>query len=1113
MKCPECQFENRDEAIFCKECGNSLELTCPNCKRVTEPDSKFCDKCGQKLDVIAEPEPIAPEAERKHITVLFSDLSGYTAMSEQLDPEELKEITSRLFYQISEIIIKYEGLVEKYVGDAVLAIFGAPKAHEDDPIRAIKAALEIHKTVRKASPEIEKRIGQPLTMHSGLNTGLAVTGDVDTQKGTHGVAGKTINVASRFQNLAQADEILVGYETYHCSEGYFEFEKLDSVGIKGRTEPIPVYKVLHPKEKPDKIHRLSGLRADLIGRKAEMSLLADAFERLREGKGSIISICGDAGTGKSRLVEEFKATLDLEKIQWLEAHAYAYAQNIPYFPVIDLLSRAFQVKEEDRSDTVRKKIESQIEQLVVKKEEVTPYIGSLYDLSYPAVDKISPEALKSRLQDSIQDIISAFAQKAPTVFFLEDLHWADPSFVELLRLCLLEIRNPAIVFCVHRPRFSLFTSHQLTSISEIYQEISIQDLSLSEAHDMLESLLNTDTIPNDLKRFVQDKSEGNPFYLEELINSLIDSKTLVRDNGHWKLNKAIDELNISSTATGVISSRLDRLEIEAKRILQEASVIGRAFLYDILRKVTEIKQDIDRSIRGLERLSLIKIRSFEPELEYIFKHALTQEVVYYGLLKKERQVIHERIGLVMEKLFQDRLPEFYETLAFHYTRGLSTEKAIDYLLKSGKKSLNRYAIEEAHQYYKEAFEIIKNISGKDEKVQERLLDVLIKWAEVYHLRGAYSGLIELLEDHKDHAKLLRDRLRLGMFYGWFGYALRSRMRLKEGYKYLNKALKLAEEVERPELIGYVCAWLAITCADLSFFDEAISYGKRAYDMCKVLQADQRLSMLTIDAMGTVHYMKGECKEIDKIGKNLLSKGEKESEIRYNATGHHMVACGHFLSGDYSSATESWEKAIDLFVDPIWYVHAKCLLGLSYFQDGQIAEAQSLFNEVVRHSERFGTEIWGTIAQGLLGAISMIQGNLSRGEKAVNNVMNVFKESGYKYAYCVGWYLLGRIYMEIAQGGGPKSLSFLAKNIGFLIKNLPVANGKVNKYFGKAIEIAKEIEANGILGQVYLDFGLFYKARKRTEKARKYITEAVHIFRQCQAEVYLKRAKEALASLE
>jgi class 3 adenylate cyclase len=736
MECPNCHSGNPPDAKFCGECGHRFDLACSECGTNNPAGNKFCNECGSNLkplkavpkhisetksaaasptkEVITDDTP-AITGERKHVTVLFSDLTGYTTMSEKLDPEEVKGITARIFSEISKIVAKYDGFIEKYAGDAVLAVFGVPKAHEDDPVRAVKAAREIHERVEAISPEVESRIGQPLLMHTGINTGLVVTGDVDVERGTHGIAGDTINLASRLSNLAKPGEILVNVDTCTQIEGYFTCEYSETTTVKGKSETVQVHKVLAQREKPVTIRRLSGVRADLVGRKVELAELSEAVENLLAGKGRIFSIYGDAGTGKSRLVEEFKATLDLEEIQWIEGHAYAYAQDIPYFPLIDLLSRIFHIDEGDSSENVRTKLESGIKQLMGDNKDVVPYLGGLYSLNYRELEAASPEFWKTRLQETVQAILAALGKRAPSVFFLEDLHWADPSFVELLRRACLEMRQPAVVLCVYRPTFTLFNSHQLSSLGNVYHEIRLKDLSLSDAQHMLESLLKTDGIPSDLKRLVQSKAEGNPFYLEEMVNTLIDSTTLIRDDGNWKLTRTVTESDISSSLHGLISGRLDRLEAETRRILQEASVIGRAFLFEILIKITDLEEHIEPGLSHLERLDLIRTRSLQPDLEYMFKHALTQEVVYNGLLKKERRQIHEQIARVMENLFQDRLSEFYETLAFHFVRGQSVTKAVDYLIKSGEKSLARYAVEEAHQYFTRAFEILSTKENKSEE--------------------------------------------------------------------------------------------------------------------------------------------------------------------------------------------------------------------------------------------------------------------------------------------------------------------------------------------------------------------------------------------------------------
>ena len=1133
MQCPKCQFENRDEAKFCGGCGYKFEIFCPKCGAGNRVGNKFCDECGSNLKTVKEvsdqiTETLSPpvsqiketistdtpytSAERKHVTVLFSDLTGYTSLSEKQDPEEVKEITSRIFGEISKIVASYDGFIEKYAGDAVMALFGATASHEDDPVRAIKAAREIHKLVDSINPQYEEKIGQPLSMHTGINTGLVVTGEVNFEKGTHGVAGDTVNVAARLSGLGSAGDIVVSWDTYLQSEGYFDFEDIGRSKIKGKQESVRVYKVLAPKVQPVKVHRLHGLRSELIGRKAEMDMLAGAVQNLQDGKGSILSICGAAGTGKSRLIEEFKLTLTHEKVQWLEGHAYPYTQNIPYYLLINLLNRSLRIEEGDASDKIREKIETSLSGILGENSNFIPYIGSLYALSYPEIDNMDPEFWKSQIRKAVQAILSSVAKQEPTIICLEDLHWADPSFLELIRLILTDFREPILFLCIYRPVISLFSSHQTNSMAKPYKEIRLQDLSPSESHEMVESLLKTDKVPPELKRFVQDKVEGNPFYLEEMINSLIESETLLHDSEVWKITRPIAESEISPTIHGVIADRLDRLEKETKQILQEASVIGRAFLYEILKRITQLQDQIDKSLNSLERLDLLRTRSVQPDLEYIFKHALTQEVVYNGLLKSERKVIHERIGLVMEQLFKDRLPEFYETLAFHFSKARSLHKAVDFLIKSGEKSLKRYAVEESHQYYQQAYNILTENPSKTEDERELLFDLLNKWSLVYYYRGDFKEQTELLKRHEGEANLVKDKEKQGMFYGWLGFILQFRMELEDSFRYLQKALKLGEEADSHYLIGYACTWLTYSCAVKDKYREGYSYWKRAVSSAKCIKSDPYLYFKSLCGIGHIEAFSGEKKHSYEIGNQLLEFGKKYSSIRSQVVGHLCIGHSYFAEGNLTKAISCYRNAIDVAVDPFYTHWPRLYFGMCCVLDDQLDEGEKALNEVSSYVNKFGCEIFGPAINPFIGIILIKKGDMSKGLKTIEEIYSVVQEKNWGYAIAVSEFVLGNFYYQLAYGEKP-SMSVLIKNTGFLAKNVPFASKKAERYFNKAIQSAERFGAKGFQGMAYLGLGLLHKAQKRKSYAKECLSDAMKIFEECGAQVYLEQAKKALESLQ
>jgi len=1075
----------------------------------TVPGTEAEPRHQERLTSTKQTEQSATEGERKYITALFSDLSGYTALSEKLDPEDVKDILGDIFKEISQVVARYDGFIEKYVGDAVMALFGVKKSHEDDPIRAILAAREIHERVAMLSKIYESRIGQRLSMHTGINTGMVVTGSVKSEMGTHGVLGDTINLAARLNSVSKEGEVLVGPGTFIQARGYFGFEALPPVQVKGKSEPIRIYRVVSPLDQPKKVHRLFGLRASLIGRKMEVAFLEKALEKLEQKQGSIIAICGSAGTGKSRLVDEFKASLDLDKVQWLSGQAYPYAQNRPYFTLIDLLNNGFRIEEGDPPQKIKRKIEIQTKILSKKTEEIVPYIGKLFNLKYPQTERIGPETWKGRLHESIQEILTALAARAPTIICLEDLHWSDSASLELFRFLLSDFGYPVIFLCVYRPTITLFTTYHIRTLGHKYQEIRLLDLSLSETRDMIASLLKTDSIPPDLIRLIHEEVEGNPFYIEELINSLIESDILVHDKGRWQMIRPITASDIPPTIQGVIAGRLDRLEKEMKRILQEASVIGRAFFYDILTKVTEQRPKMDYYLNVLRHLDLIDIRSYQPDLEYLFKHALTQEVVYNGLLKKERQIIHERIGAVIEELFSDRLPEFYEALAFHFRRGRSMQKAIEYLMNSGEKSLNRYALEESHRYFKAAFELLTKQTHDNRLL---LIDLLNKWSFVYYYRGRYRELLRLLKNHQQLAESLADTDRLGMFYAWLGCALWHREQFSQAYQYMTSSLRIGERNNNNIIIGYACSWLTWISTELGLLEKAVEYAIRAQQIYEAGDGNQYIYINSLAGMGYAFWHRGEKRKTFQVGQKLLALGQSHSDRRSKVMGYSCLGWSRLIAGDISEAKSFFEQAIQESAAPWYSVFPKLALAYGTILSGRLNDAKELIDEIIEFSTEHGAEFAGGPADFFRGVILIAGGEFHTGIKILEEKLQAWTDNGSKLRQTACGYILASLYANIALKKRKLGKTKIVKNIGFVLKKVPFATQKAKEYFNIYTEAARQIGANGVLGQAYLNWGLLLKEKGDIDSAHRCLAEAIQILEKCGAEEYLKQAKTAMDAL-
>ena len=761
---------------------------------------------------------------------------------------------------------------------------------------------------------------------------------------------------------------------------------------------------------------------------------------------------------------------------------------------------------------VRQKLESGIDALAGDRKDIAPYIGSLYALDYPELSENSPELWKTNLQNAIRTVLANLSRTGPTIVCLEDLQWSDPSTLELLRFLLSDIDIPALFICTYRLPFSIFTGHQLSGIGKSYQEINLKDLSASEAQIMVQSMLQTENIPAALQKFIRKKLEGNPFYMEEVINAMVESESLIRDNGSWQLTRAIDELELSSTIYGVITGRLDRLEKETKRVLQEASVIGRSFLYEILKKTSELKGSIDHCLSGLERLDLIKARSIHPDLEYFFKHAMTREVVYNGLLKKERRDIHERVGLVMEQVFHERLPELYETLAYHFKQGRSVHKAVEYLVKSGEKSLERYSVEEAHQFYQQAFDIL-DAKGSVKTGEEKtiLIDLLNSWGYVYYYLGDFKEFSSLFDAHRDMAESLEDEKRLGMFYVWLGIAVFMSGRIKEAYDYLIKAKLLGEKCGNRKIVGYACTWLSWNCAELGLYEEGLRHGECAQQIAKDFPADQYLFFKSLAGMAYVYFQMGRFQKALECGRILLEYGKQFSNSRSNVMGHFAMSLGYSMAGDFEACINSSRQAIAVSKDPFYSMFPGITMLIAYVMDGQFENALEGAQELTAFFEKYEVGDLLVIVNIYRGAAMVASGRMEQGLKIIHGERKTAIENQRKTAMANSEYVLGMIYSQIATGPKP-NLSTMTKNVGFLMKNVPFASKKAEEHFQKCIELTEEIGAHGYRGLSYLELGRLNQARKKTDKARQFITRAIEILEECRAEKYLQKAKEELISL-
>ena len=700
MKCPECGFENLAGMKFCGECGTGLQAAGPSLEPQPEQN---------KTHLIAEPE-------RKRITALFSDLTGYTAMTERLDPEQVKEIAGRIFIKIKRIVAKYEGFIERVMGDGVLIFFGVPRSHEDDPTRAIQAAMEIHDSVKALSPHYEALVGAPLSMHSGINTGLVVTADVDPEKGTHGVAGDAVNVASRLCGLASPGEILVGGETAKRAKYRFMFHELGPKRLKGKVALVNVFKLISVRASAPGIGADRHISSEMVGRDSELERLELQVMNVVKGEGSVVNVVGEAGIGKSRLIAELRKGELMRNVTVLDGRAISIGKHLSFHPIIDLLKQWARIVESDSENTGFDKLEHAIRAIhPAETDEILPFLATLMGMKLKGkhaerFKDIAGESLEKLIFKNVRELIIKGSQLSPTVFVMEDLHWADASSLGLLEsLYPLAEKQRLLFINVFRPGYCQSEDRTPQKIRGLLPnqlvEIVIQPLDKETSEALIGNMLDIKGLPYSLSLQISERAGGNPFFIEEVVRSLIDEGAIVRKNGSFEITEKIYSVVIPPTINDVLMARIDRLEERTRQLVKIASVIGRSFFDRILKDVATSIEDIDIRLKYLKDLQLIQDHTRIEELEYIFKHALAQEVAYESTLLQQRKTLHLKVAQSIERRFQERLYEFYGMLAYHYSKAEEPDKAEEWMTRAGEEAMRSSASSEALYYYKEALRL------------------------------------------------------------------------------------------------------------------------------------------------------------------------------------------------------------------------------------------------------------------------------------------------------------------------------------------------------------------------------------------------------------------------
>ena len=712
-------------------------------------------------------------AERKQVTVMFADLSGFTALSETKDAEHVRSLVNDCFNTLVPIIEAYGGVVDKFIGDAIMALFGAPIAHENDAERALRAALDMMKALKA----FDDRRGVVLDMHFGIATGRVVAGGLGSDgHQQYSVIGDAVNVAARLEDLSEPGEILVGPVTHHLTRSVFRFDPVPSVSLKGKSRQVAVHRLLGPRSVVAARGGTEGLRSPMIGRESEMQAMHEAAQGLARGHGGSLAIIGEAGIGKSRLVAEARGVF-AENFQWVLGHAVAHAHASSYALASSLLDNlvgaAADSSPAELTLTLREFVRSRMNG---RTDDVFPYLARMRELpldpdAEQRLRELLPEALQARIHNAFAELIRACAAQQPIVLVCEDVHWSDPSSLGLLEaLNRLTAGAPLLLLLVFRPdEGEAWQLHRRLQHEQVahYRVLELSPLERQESSALIDELRRFDDLPDAMRELILAKADGNPFFLEELLQSLIDGGFARGDGKRIVARDGMARLDIPDTVQGVVAARIDRLPADAKRVLQTASVLGRLFPTTVLESILRSEgadTQLNAALGELVERELVRPHGAS---EYAFKHAITREVAYESLLLARRKVLHNRTAETMERVYADRLDELAATLAHHLVSGETREKAVHYLTVAADRARETYANAEATQFYQTAIQQVDKLreeSANPEAWGEKAAALRESIGGVLSLSGRVDEALEAYEaarrflaeaDAVAHARLYR----------------------------------------------------------------------------------------------------------------------------------------------------------------------------------------------------------------------------------------------------------------------------------------------------------------------------------------------------------------------
>jgi class 3 adenylate cyclase/tetratricopeptide (TPR) repeat protein len=1122
MRCPRCESDNPEGMKFCIECAAPLARRCPQCSFANPPQAKFCGQCATSLSgQTPTPQPssalhpplsytpshlaekilttkTALEGERKQVTVLFADLKASMELLADRDPEEARQLLDPVLERMMAAVHQYEGTVNQVMGDGIMALFGVPIAHEDHAVRACYAALAMQAALHLYGEEVRRTHGLPVDFRVGLNSGEVVVRAIDNDLHMdYSAIGQTVHLAARMEQLARPGSILLTPTTLRLVEGLVRVEALGPIPVKGLAEPVEVYALVGAGTLRRRLQ--AGAARGLtrfVGRETEIATLAQALARAGAGHGQVVATVGEAGVGKSRLVYECVHSHRTQGWMVLESASVSYGKATPYLPVLDLLKRYAHVEDRDDTRTIRAKVTGQVLTLDAALQETIPALLALLDvlLEDSPLRTLDPPQRRRRTLDGLKRVLLRESQVQPVLLVFEDLQWIDAETQALLDSLVESLPTARLLLLVnYRPEYQ----HGWGS-KTYYTQLRLDPLPPASADEFLHALLGDDPSLIPLKQLLIARTEGNPFFLEESVRTLVETGVLVGEPGAYGLARPLEGLQVPATVHAMLAARIDRLPPEEKRLLQTAAVIGTDVPFALLQAIADLPETaLHRGLAHLQAAEfLYETRPF-PEPEYTFKHALTHEVAYNSLLLERRRGLHARIVDAIEQRYPDRLAEQVERLAHHAFRGEVWDKAIAYYRQAGAKAAARPAYREAVACFEQALVALRYLPDS---------------------RAVWEQAIDLRLDLRSPLARLGESGRV--------------------LDHLHEAETLAEALGDQSRLAYVSSYLADYLRLMGSYDRALAAGQRALALAAALE-DISLQAMTQEHLGTIYYYLGNYRRATEVLRQ--SVGSLEGEPRrepFDVAGPdavesrtRMVLClaevGAFAEG-LSIAAEGVRMA-EAIEHPLSLARAYHSVGALHLHQGDVHQAIPALGRGLALCRAWNIWDWLLALASTSGYAYALCGRLADAlpllEQAVEPEAGVSRRHPYALAGLSKAYLLGgrgeeamplaRQALDLARDRKERGHEAWALHLlgEIHVHQEPSAVEPAEAHYQQALALADELGMRPLVAHCHHGLGKLYAKSGRRAEAYAELSAAIELYRAMEMTFWLPQAEAALAQIE